>query len=253
MPLLRPEGPVRSASTGAMSIVGRRTHALFCIECKPNVTNFCSLIVVERRLAYGEGDESLMAMMYNCGSRVIGTSAHARETRGRVPPARRADPVRPQRPHPQRRAGRADRRLDPRVRLHQPDPGRRRQRHHRRPRTAARGAQARHDRGAGDRARRHERGAEARLHHRRQQARAERRLGHRDAGDRVRRPRRPRLRSVADRLRRRRACLDHEQRQSGSHRSRRGAGGPEGAGEPSRRRLAARQASAGLRRQHEPR
>ena len=82
-------------------------------------------------------------------------------------------------------------RLDPRVRLDQSDPGRRGRHDHRRPRPGAGGAQASGSTEvpvivlAG-----WSESAEARLHHRRQQARAERRLGRRAARARARRPRR---------------------------------------------------------------
>src|SRR5580700_4050990 len=49
-------------------------------------------------------------------------------------PVRGADPLRQKRAHAQRPASRADRRLDPRIWLHQPGADRRRGRHYRRPR-----------------------------------------------------------------------------------------------------------------------
>ena len=105
-----------------------------------------------------------------------------------------------------RGAGGADRRLDPRVRLHFAAARRWRERHHRRARPAAGGAQARARRSAGDRAGAPERGAEAGAGPRRQQARRACWLGHRAAGARSgracrtrRRPRRPRLRGWRDR------------------------------------------------------
>ena len=125
-----------------------------------------------------------------------------RRPRDRAAPARRADPLRPERPHPQRSAGGADRRLDPGIRLDQPDPRRRRERHHRRPRPGAGGAQARPRHRAGDRARPPQRGAEARLHPRRQPAAPSSRLGHRAAGAGARRAAGPRARPRQPRLRR---------------------------------------------------
>src|SRR5947209_7626161 len=53
---------------------------------------------------------------------------------------RGADPLRQKRAHAQRPASRADRRLDPRIWLHQPAADRRRGRHYRRPRPGARRA-----------------------------------------------------------------------------------------------------------------
>src|SRR5690349_12728180 len=63
-------------------------------------------------------------------------------------PVRGADPLRQKRAHAQRPASRADRRLDPRIWLHQPGADRRRGRHYRRPRPGARRAFARPRRGA---------------------------------------------------------------------------------------------------------
>src|SRR5271155_1963265 len=63
-------------------------------------------------------------------------------------PVRGADPLRPKRAHAQRPASRADRRLDPRIWLHQPGADRRRGRHYRRRRPGARRAFARPRRGA---------------------------------------------------------------------------------------------------------
>ena len=107
-------------------------------------------------------------------------------------------------------AGGADRRLDPRVRLHQPGAGRRRERHHRRPRPGARGAEARPRLGAGDRARPPQREPEAGLRPRRQPPRRAGRLGPGAAGARGGRPlgarRRPRARSASRRPRSMRCC-----------------------------------------------
>ena len=74
-------------------------------------------------------------------------------------------------------AGRADHRLDPGVRVHQPDPCGSRRRDHRRARPSACGEVDRHGRGADDRARRAQRGPEEGLAPRRQQDRARRRMG----------------------------------------------------------------------------
>ena len=103
----------------------------------------------------------------------------------RAPAGREPDPLRPQRPHALRGAGGADRRLDPRVRLHQPGAGRWR-------RTASSPATAGCWRRASSASTQVPvielahltRGAEAGLHPRRQQARRARRLGPRAAGAR---------------------------------------------------------------------
>ena len=109
------------------------------------------------------------------GSHVDRRTAERRTGRARRPDRAVADrppaPVRAQPAHAQRRAGRSDRGLDGGVRLDQPGPGRRAGRHPRRPRPAARGAEARARRGAGDPLRAPERGAEAGVPHRRQPAR----------------------------------------------------------------------------------
>ena len=79
----------------------------------------------------------------------------------RLAAAGRADPLCPQPAHPLRCPGGADRGEHPGVRLDQPGAGRRRERHHRRARPGAGRQEARSGAGAGDRARAHERGAEA--------------------------------------------------------------------------------------------
>src|SRR5947209_1391259 len=96
-------------------------------------------------------------------------------------PVRGADPLRQKRAHAQRPASRADRRLDPRIWLHQPGADRRRGRHYRRQRPGARRACARPRRGAVHRPGAPHAGAAPRLCARRQQAGAQRRLGSRDA------------------------------------------------------------------------
>ncbi|CAA9247928.1 MAG: DNA modification methylase, partial [uncultured Craurococcus sp.] len=65
----------------------------------------------------------------------------------------RAGALRPQCPDPLRGTGGSNRRLDPRVRLHQPHPGRWRPRRHRQPWPLARRSQAGPERGADHRAR----------------------------------------------------------------------------------------------------
>ena len=84
--------------------------------------------------------------------------------------------------------GGADRRLDPRIRLHQPGAGRRRERHHRRPRQGARGEKARLASVPVIELGTPQRQPEARLRPRRQPAGRGRRLGHGDARTRGRRP-----------------------------------------------------------------
>src|SRR6185369_15246403 len=96
-------------------------------------------------------------------------------------PVRGADPLRQKRAHAQRPASRADRRLDPRIWLHQPGADRPRGRHYRRPRPGARRAFARPRRGAVHRPGAPHADAAPRLCARRQQAGAQRRLGSRDA------------------------------------------------------------------------
>ena len=86
------------------------------------------------------------------------------------------------------------------------------ERHHRRPRPGAGGAQARPRLGAGDRARPPQRGAEARLHPRRQQARRAGRLGPRAARPGARRAGGARHRSRRARLRGGRARCAARQR-----------------------------------------
>ena len=169
-----------------------------------------------------------------------------RAARDRLPPDRAPDPLRPERPHPQRGAGRADRRLDPRVRLHQPGAGRWRERHHRRPRPGAGGAQARPRLGAGDRARPPHRRAEAGVRAGRQQARRAGRLGSRAARPGARRAGGARHRSRLAGLRGARARCAPRQRAARSTRGgdARAAGG---AGIPAGRSLASRPAPAALR------
>ena len=179
-----------------------------------------------------------------------GNASMARR-QGRALADRAADPLCPQRPHPQRGAGRSDRGLDPRVGLDQSGAGRGGRHDHRRPWPGAGGPQAAHDRGAGHGRDRLERGAEAGLRDRRQQARAECRLGRGAAGARARRAGGARLRPRPDRL-----LARPRSRRSGAHghagpdRSGRRAGAARRAGVASRRSLAARPPSAAVRRQH---
>src|SRR5947209_7882169 len=98
----------------------------------------------------------------------------------RSAPVLGADPQRQKRAHAQRPASRADRRLDPRVWLHQPGADRRRGRHYRRRRPGARRAFARPRRGAVHRPGAPHADAAPRLCARRQQAGAQRQLGSRD-------------------------------------------------------------------------
>ena len=99
---------------------------------------------------------------------------------------RSAAALRAQSADAQRRPGGADRGVDGRVRLHQPDPGRRGRRHPRRPWAADGGAAAGPGRGAGGPARASDAGAEAGLCDRRQSTcparRVERRAARRGAG-----------------------------------------------------------------------
>ena len=141
--------------------------------------------------------------------------------------------------------------LDGRVRLDQPDPGRRERRDLRRPRSAARCAEAGPRRGAGDPVRASHRGAEAGVPDRRQPARPAGRLGRRAAGGgaglaagRALRPRPGRLR----RHRARAAAGDRRWR-DGERRGRgRGPGAARGAGQPAGRPLGPGQPSSAVRR-----
>ena len=145
--------------------------------------------------------------------------------------------------------GGADRGQHPRVRLDQPGAGRWRERHHRRARPGAGGEEARAGAGAGDRARAHERGAEARLCAGRQPAGAERRLGRGAAAARAGRSFGARLRPRADRLRRGRAGAAAGGRgQGGPDRGRRGAGAAGAGGHAAGRSVGAGRAPAAVRR-----
>ena len=172
--------------------------------------------------------------------------------RRQLPADRQPRPRPAQRPHPPEAAARADRRLDPRVRLRQPDPDRCRGQDHRRPRPAAGGEVDRPDRGADDRAAAPLGGAAAGAADRRQQDRARRRLGPRPPEARARRAggARRRPRPGADRLLLRRDRRDPQ----GTGRSR-GRGDPGGAGgspHPARRHLDPRRAPGRLRRRPRP-
>ena len=136
--------------------------------------------------------------------------------------------------------------------LTSPDPGRRRQRHHRRPRPGAGGPQARPGLGAGDRAGAPQRGPEARLRARRQPPRRAGRLGPRAAGAGGRRPHRPRHRPRHPRLRGGRARPAAALRRARPARG----GDTRPAGDtcfPGRRPLAPRTASVALRQLDRPR
>ena len=168
-------------------------------------------------------------------------------------PIDEAAPVRAQPAHAHRGAGGSDRGLDGRVRLDQPDPGRRERRHPRRPRPAAGGAQARARRGAGDPVRAPQRGAEAGLPDRRQPARPAGGLGRGAAGGgaglaagRALRPRPGRLR-----CHRAGAAAGDRRWRDGERRGRgRGPGAAGGAGQPAGRPLGPGQPPAAVRRRH---
>ena len=99
-----------------------------------------------------------------------GYRAHRARRPDRALADRSSAPVGAQPAHAQRGAGRPDRGLDGRIRLDEPDPGRRERRHPGRPRPAAGRAKARARRGAGDPVRAPERGAEAGVFDRGQQS-----------------------------------------------------------------------------------
>ncbi len=105
-----------------------------------------------------------------------------------------------QRAHPFEKAGQTDRGVDRTVRVHQPGAGVRRRGDHRWARKGRGGEAAWSTQGSDARAVTSERGRTTGLCARRQQARAQCRLGQGDAGDRTAGLDRPRVRRRADRV-----------------------------------------------------